>query len=100
MESLQWSQSTGIQTLRCQSFQNFVDPSNPSIHTQNIERLWLDLKQWIKRPGNGGKYLYQYLARYLFISSDSGSLHNFFLRAGQLYLHKTQEEIEEPNDSN
>ena len=38
---------------------NFVDPSNPSIHTQNIERLWLDLKQWIKRPGNRGKYLYQ-----------------------------------------
>jgi len=27
---------------------NFVDPGNPSIPTQNIERLWLDLKQWIK----------------------------------------------------
>ncbi|XP_068219505.1 uncharacterized protein [Palaemon carinicauda] len=24
--------------------ENFVDPNNPNIHTQNIERLWLDIK--------------------------------------------------------
>ena len=29
--------------------ENFVDPDNPSIHTQNIERLWRDIKEWMKR---------------------------------------------------
>ena len=29
--------------------ENFVDPSDPLIHTQNIERCWRDLKEWISR---------------------------------------------------
>jgi len=79
--------------------ENVVDPSSPSVHTQSIERLWLDLRKWVKRPGNRGKYLYQSLARYLFVSSDSASLHNFFLQTGQLYPHKTREDIEESNNN-
>lgn len=40
--------------------EHFVDPKNPNIHTQNIERLWLDLKQWTKRPGLRSEYFKQY----------------------------------------
>ncbi|XP_027218228.1 uncharacterized protein [Penaeus vannamei] len=32
--------------------EHFVNPENPEIHTQNIERLWRDVKEWSKRPGN------------------------------------------------
>ena len=46
--------------------ENFV---NGTIHTQNIERVWRDIKEWIKRPGMRSKYLEQYLARYLLIQS-------------------------------
>ncbi|GFN87472.1 hypothetical protein PoB_001397800 [Plakobranchus ocellatus] len=31
--------------------QNFVDMDNAAIHTQNIERLWRDIKDHVKRPG-------------------------------------------------
>lgn len=31
--------------------ENLADPKNPNIHTQNIERPWLDFKQWTKQPG-------------------------------------------------
>lgn len=47
---------------------NFVDEQNKTIHTQNIERLWRDVKEWVKRPGIKANYLEQYLARYLFLS--------------------------------
>ncbi|RUS71460.1 hypothetical protein EGW08_020775 [Elysia chlorotica] len=33
---------------------NFVDPEDPNVHTQNIERLWKDVKSWVKRPGDLG----------------------------------------------
>ena len=67
--------------------EHFVDPENPDIHTQNIERLWRDLKEWVKRPGIRAKFLYQYLARYLFIKAhhDKSLLHHFFVEAARLY---------------
>ena len=30
---------------------NFVHPEDPDINTQNIEGLWRDFKEWVKRPG-------------------------------------------------
>lgn len=27
---------------------NFVDGQDASVHTQNIKRLWLDIKQWVR----------------------------------------------------
>ena len=30
---------------------NFVHPEDPDSNTQNIERLWRDFKEWVKRPG-------------------------------------------------
>ena len=67
--------------------ENFVHPNNPNIHTQNIERLWLDLKQWAKRPGVRSEYLKQYFARYLFIRSvpKEQVQHKFFTEAARLY---------------
>ena len=48
---------------------HFIDPEDPLIHTQNIERLWRDLKEYIRRPGIRSKYLKQYVSRYLFIKN-------------------------------
>lgn len=66
--------------------ENFVDPENPKVHTQNIERLWRDVKEWIKKPGIKAKYLMQYLSRYLFIKKYSDTaFHQFWIEAGRLY---------------
>ena len=67
--------------------ENFVDPVDPQIHTQNIERLWRDIKEWAKRPGIRSQYLGQYLARYLFVTSvsDQGLLHRFLKEAARVY---------------
>ncbi|RUS71031.1 hypothetical protein EGW08_021202 [Elysia chlorotica] len=66
---------------------NFVDPEDNNFHTQNIERLWKDVKSWVKRPGIWSKYLYQYLGRYLFPTAHEPStlLHHFFVQAAKLY---------------
>ena len=60
--------------------ENFLHPVDPTIHTQNIERTWRDLKKWVKKPGIRSQYLYQYLARYLFIEAHTKAqlLHCFF----------------------
>ena len=47
--------------------ENFVHPDDPDIYTQNIERLWRDFKEWVKRPGMSELYLNQYMSRYLFV---------------------------------
>ena len=66
--------------------ENFVDPGDKAVHTQNIERLWRDVKEWVKRPGIRAKYLHQYLARYLFISSNQeNAVHAFFVQAAKMY---------------
>lgn len=66
---------------------NFVDPDDPTVHTQNIERLWRDVKEWMKRPGNRSVYFRQYLSRYLFIRKypKDQVLHYFFKTASLLY---------------
>ena len=67
--------------------ENFVGSSNPNIHTQNIERVWLDLTQWAKRPGVRSEYLKQYIARYLFTRSvpKEQLRHKFYIEAARLY---------------
>ena len=66
--------------------EHFVDPQNPDIHTQNIERLWRDIKEWTKRPGIKTQYFEQYFARYLFIKENFEHRHHqFFLAAARLY---------------
>ena len=67
--------------------ENFVDPDDPTIHTQNIERLWRDVKEWMKRPGNRCGYFQQYISRYLFIKRypEDQLLHHFCIQASLLY---------------
>ena len=36
--------------------EEFVDPDDRSVHTQTIERLWRDVKEWTKRPGMKTEY--------------------------------------------
>lgn len=36
--------------------ENFEDPENPHIHTQNIKRLRRDIKEWTKRLGIKSEY--------------------------------------------
>ena len=64
----------------------FVSNEDKAIHTQNIERLWRDLKEWIKRPGIAATYLHQYVGRYLFARFyGNESLHHFLITAADLY---------------
>ena len=76
----------GFEHLTVNHSLHFVDPKDKDIHTQNIERLWLDVKQYMKRPGIRGKYMSQYLGRYLFLKEHEGhELHSFLLEAAKLY---------------
>ena len=78
----------GYRHHRINHSKNFVDPQQKHIHTQNIERLWRDIKEYVKRPGIRAEYLSQYLARYMFIKSvpnQDNLLHAFFERAALLY---------------
>ena len=62
--------------------------------TQCIERLWRDLKEWVKRPGIRSNFLHQYLARYLFVKAHgSESFHHFLLCAAKLYPHGGDRDI-------
>lgn len=67
--------------------ENFVDPSDSEVHTQNIERLWRDIKEWIKRPGIRSTFLQQYISRYLFLRSteEGREVHRFLKEAARLY---------------
>ena len=64
----------------------FVDPEDSFVHTQNIERLWRNVKEWAKRPGLRTEYFEQYFGRYLFLDFYGDDAHHqFFLEAGKLY---------------
>ncbi|GFR75655.1 hypothetical protein ElyMa_002193800 [Elysia marginata] len=66
---------------------HFVKPGEPEVNTQKVERLWRDIKEWVKRPGIRSRYLQQYLARYLFVTAvpELQQLHRFFIEASKLY---------------
>lgn len=47
--------------------ENFVDPANRSIHTQNIENNWKNIKRWLRNKGtNLGSAFHEYLLEYLY----------------------------------
>ena len=60
------------------------------IQTQNVERMWRDLKEWCARPGIKVQFLRQYLARYLFIKAHEKEdrLCAFIKQCAQLYPFK------------
>ena len=57
------------------------------INTQNVERFWRDLKEWIKLPGNKLLYFKQYISGYFFIGKypETALIHRFFTEAAKLY---------------
>ena len=69
---------------------NFINPDDPNIHTQTIERLWRDLKEWVTRSGMRAKFMQQYLSRWLFLRhrGHARCLHDFLIQAAKLYVHK------------
>lgn len=64
-----------------------VGTSQSDVHTQNIERLWRDVKEWVRRSGIRRCLLHHYLSRYLFLKAHSHTerLHMFFTYAAKLY---------------
>ena len=74
-----------LQTFCHQPLRNLV--TSEEIHSQTTERFWRDLKEWIKRPGMKSKYMHQYLARYLFVSSVSDKttrVHQYFYPSSKI----------------
>ena len=66
---------------------HFVDPESGA-HTQNIERLWRDVRGGIPRFGRSHKHLVGYLAEFLFkrkFSDHRDRIHAFFWAVGELY---------------
>ena len=58
----------------------FVDPINPSIHTQNIENLRNHLKKYMKgRSTDIKKYLREYIGEYKFLKSKTCSFSEILL---------------------
>ncbi|KAK6990124.1 hypothetical protein BgiMline_013399 [Biomphalaria glabrata] len=50
--------------------QNFVDPLDPEIHTQNIENLWMRAKRKLKRQfGTSGALFQSYLDEFIYRNS-------------------------------
>jgi len=67
--------------------QNFVDPCTRS-HTQNIERVWREVRGNIPRFGRREGHMVGYLAEFLFkqkFSDHRDRVHAFFSAVGQLY---------------
>lgn len=58
---------------------NFIDPET-DIHTQNIERLWRDMRESIPRYGTRDYHFTNYLAEFLF-----KRIHNFDKRIEALF---------------
>lgn len=66
---------------------HFVDPES-GVHTNNIERLWKDIKSWVLRAGNKKSHYRQYFARYLFAHDHPDHktiLHHFLREIARLY---------------
>lgn len=66
----------------------FVSTNDTSVHTQNIERLWRDVKEWVKKPGMVLYHVKKYIARYVFCKTvTEANFHEFLLTAAKMYPH-------------
>jgi len=67
--------------------QNFIAPTSGT-HTQNIERLWHDVRGGIPRFGRSQKHVVGYLAEFMFkikFPDHHDRIHSFFWVVGELY---------------
>ena len=96
----------GYKHLAVNHSKNFVKPKDPEgdtqqieVHTQNIERLWEDVKSWVLKAGIRKEYYRQYFGRYLFLRKSGTNhqelLHSFFLAAAELYPPQGERKKEE-----
>jgi len=78
----------GFVHQRVNDSQNFVDPDTGA-HTQNIERLWRDVRGGVPRFGRSQKHVVGYLAEFLFkrkFPDHRDRIHAFFTAVAELYL--------------
>lgn len=78
----------GYQHLQVNHSIHFVDPHNPNVHTNTIERLWGEAKRKVPLFGRRRKHFAGYLARSLFlmaIPDDNKRFHIFLQEAASLY---------------
>ncbi|XP_066253403.1 uncharacterized protein [Euwallacea similis] len=65
----------------------YVDPNDPQIHTQNIERVWRDVRGGIPRYGRKEPHFVGYLAEFLFKRSFPllSDIHYFSIEIAKLH---------------
>ena len=70
--------------------QEFLNAEDPTLHTQTLERMWRDLKEWTKFPGMLMKHLRQYVSRWYFLRDrpTSEALHDYLIQVGHTYPHR------------
>ncbi|XP_076048299.1 uncharacterized protein LOC143029532 [Oratosquilla oratoria] len=87
----------GYIQLAVNHYQNFVMPGDHKVHTQNIKRLWCDVKEWVLRPGIRLRYFRQYIARYIFLKECyEAEIHAFLQAARTLYNPQSERVVEKP----
>jgi hypothetical protein len=65
--SYQCLEANGFVHFSVNHSENFVDPKDSNIHTQNVESRWNAIKRKLKRKGtNVTKFLDEYLLEYCF----------------------------------
>ncbi len=86
---------------------NFIDPDNPDVHTQNIEREWRAVKETIKsyRPDFIDSFLSEHLYRYRFLIRKGGRGHCTSGEAFKIFMAHVRESFpdysetaQDPND--
>lgn len=79
-------QDKDFQHLMVNHSVNVVDPDNQNIYTQNTKKLWLDIKEFTRRPGVCIRHFIRHLRKYLFLKENEGTeLHNFPIWTAKLY---------------
>ena len=68
--------------------EDFVD-ANIGVHTQNVDRLWRDVKSWILRSGIKKTIYSKYIARHLHSRAYKGnaSFHHLLQLIADTYKH-------------
>ena len=66
----------------------FVNPDD-GVHTQNVERLWKDVKRWILKSGIRKIRFEKYIARYVFCRAYKADerFHHLLKHIARMYKH-------------